>query len=359
MLIYGAYGYTGELVTREAVRRGLRPVLAGRRRGPLERLAAELGLEHRTFALQDPATVAEAVAEAGVVVHCAGPFEATAPRVARACIEKGVHYLDVTGEIAVFAALHRMDGTARERGVTLLPGAGFDVVPTDCLAAHLSRRLPGARRLTLAFRGLGRPSRGTAATMARNLHRGGAIRRGGRLVAVPPAWRVREVDLGRGPERCVSIPWGDVYTAHVSTAIPDVEVYMAAPPALIALLRATRWLRPLLALRPVRAAVGRAARWRPAGPSPGERRRATSVVWGEVEDGAGRRAAARLWCPEGYTFTALAAVELAVRVEAGEAGPGFRTPSQAFGPDLVLGIGETVREDLPTQDRKVEETWSG
>jgi len=352
VLIYGAYGYTGELVAREAVRRDLRPVLAGRRREPLERLASELGLEHRVFGLEDPDRLAESVAGAGVVVHCAGPFELTTPPMARACVEAGVHYVDITGEMMVFAALHRMDAAARERAVTLLPGAGFDIVPSDCLAAHLARRLPGARRLALAFHGIGRPSRGTAATMAMNLHRGGAVRRDGRIVPVPLAWRVREMDLGEGPVRCMSVPWGDVFTAHLSTGIPDIEVYMAAPPRLILAARLSRWLRPVLGLPVVRRAAVRLARRRSPGPTAEQRKRGRSLLWGEVEDGEGRRAASRLRCPEGYTLTARSAVEVARRVEKGEARPGFATPSLAFGPDFVLELPGCVREDLPAVEER-------
>ena len=43
-LIYGANGYTGRLVAREAVRRGMRPRLAGRRLESIEAVGRELDL---------------------------------------------------------------------------------------------------------------------------------------------------------------------------------------------------------------------------------------------------------------------------------------------------------------------------
>src|SRR5512133_703226 len=165
LLVYGAYGYTGELVARRAVEVGLAPILAGRDSERAVRVARALGCEWRAFPLSDPDAVRRGIRGAGAVLHCAGPFIRTAAPMAEACVDERVHYLDVTGEIPVFRALLAMGTTARNAGVMLLPGAGFDVVPTDCLAAHLVRRLPGAASLDLVLAGLDRPSRGTARTM--------------------------------------------------------------------------------------------------------------------------------------------------------------------------------------------------
>jgi short subunit dehydrogenase-like uncharacterized protein len=346
LLVYGAAGYTGELIARRCAERGLRPVLAGRTAGPLERLAAELGLPHRVFALDDGAAVRRGLAGVAAVLHCAGPFSATSRPMADACLAEGVHYLDITGEGAVFAALAARDAEARAAGVTLLPGVGFDVVPTDGLAAHLARRLPGASRLTLAFQAVGRPSRGTTLTALEGLHLGGMIRRGGRLVRVPAAWRTRSFDFGQGPRPCITVPWGDVWTAWHTTGIPDVEVYLAAPPALRMLARASRWLGPLLGSRPVQAALAARVRATVTGPGEAARRSGRSHLYGEVEHADGRRAAARMETPEAYQFTALAAVACAERVLAGQARPGFLTPSLAFGPDLALSVAGVVRTDL-------------
>ena len=98
-----------------------------------------------------------------------------------------------------------------------MPGVGFDVVPSDCLAVHVKHRLPGATRLALGFQGRGGFSRGTLTTMAENAHRGGVIRRDGRLTRVPACWKTRTIDFGRGPVVAMTIPWGDVFTAFIST----------------------------------------------------------------------------------------------------------------------------------------------
>jgi short subunit dehydrogenase-like uncharacterized protein len=228
----------------------------------------------------------------------------------------------------------------------LLPGCGFDVVPTDCLAAHLARRLPGARRLALGLRATGRLSRGTALTAIEGLGRPGLVRRGGALTQVPAAWKTRAIDFVDGPRPAVTIPWGDVSTAWHSTGIPDIEVYMAVPLRLRALLRASRFLGPLLGSDAVRRFLVARVRAGAPGPSPEERRRGRAFAWGEAEDDAGQRVASRLAMPEGYTLTAHAALAVVERVLAGEAPAGFQTPSKAYGPDFVLALGGVTRTDL-------------
>lgn len=155
ILIYGANGYTGTLVAQRAVERGLRPVLAGRNADAVGAVARRLDLPHIAINLDDVAGLEAALHGRVAVIHCAGPFSKTSRPMANACLRTGVHYIDITGEIAVFEELHARDGEARAAGVMLLPGAGFDVVPSDCLAVHLKRRLPEATHLALAFRGLG------------------------------------------------------------------------------------------------------------------------------------------------------------------------------------------------------------
>ena len=171
LLIYGANGYTGRLLAERALQVGLRPVLAGRNGAQIHALAAELALPAKVFDLGSPAVVREGIAGAAVVLHAAGPFSATSRPMVDACLAAQAHYVDVTGEIAVLEAVAARDAEARERDVMLLPGAGFDVVPTDCMAAHVKRRLPGAVRLRLGVAGVGGGiSRGTARTKIGRAH---------------------------------------------------------------------------------------------------------------------------------------------------------------------------------------------
>ncbi len=174
LLLYGANGYTGDLIARLAVNQGLRPILAARNSQKVALLATELGLEYRAFALDDMA-IDSALADIAVVLHCAGPFSQTSAPMVAGCLRSQAHYLDITGEISVFEEVAAQDSRAKTAGVMLLPGVGFDVVPSDCLAAHLKRRLPSATQLAIGFQALGRVSRGTATTMVEGQHQKGRV----------------------------------------------------------------------------------------------------------------------------------------------------------------------------------------
>jgi short subunit dehydrogenase-like uncharacterized protein len=337
LLVYGAYGYTGERIARRAVERGLSPILAGRDSEPLATLARALGCGWRAFPLTDPEALRRGIAGAGAVVHCAGPFHATARAMAEACVDERVHYLDIAGEAVVFQALLAMGPAAEHAGVMLLPGAGFDVVPSDCLAAHLVRRLPGARSLVLAIAGLDRPSRGAARPMLE--HAGSAA--GFRPGAAP---RKRTFELGAGRVTGVAVPWADTFTAPRSTGVADVTVYLVANLATRGVLAAAPALAPLLGSRTVREAAAAVMSFGERGPSAADEAR--SAVWGEALDPSGRRVAAIVRGPGGYAVTALAAVEIAERILRGDAKPGWQTPSTAYGPDLVLALPGVTREDL-------------
>jgi short subunit dehydrogenase-like uncharacterized protein len=335
LLVYGAYGYTGELVARRAVERGLSPILAGRDSERVVRVARELGCEWRAFPLSDPDALRKGIRGAAVVVHCAGPFSRTAAPMAEACVDERAHYLDVTGEIPVFEALVALGPAARNVGVMLLPGAGFDVVPTDCLAVHLARRLPGARTLTLAIAGMDRVSRGTARTLLEHVR---SLPRGRE--------QTRSFDFGFGPVEAVRLPWADVFTAPRSTGIADVRTYLAASLPFRAVLRAAPYLAPVLSPPRIRDLAAAALSGGEPGPSPAQRVARRSVVFGEVEAPAGARIAALQRHPDTYGLTAEAAVEIAARALRGEASPGWQTPATAYGPDLVLSLPGVTREDV-------------
>jgi short subunit dehydrogenase-like uncharacterized protein len=345
-MIYGANGYTGELIAREAVRRGLRPVLAGRNARAVTALAAELGLDSRAFSLDDAAAAAQGIAGMAAVLHCAGPFVRTSQPMVEACLGAGAHYLDITGEIAVFEPiLGRRGEDARRAGVALLPGVGFDVVPSDCLAARLARALPDATELALAFTAdRGGMSRGTLKTMIESLPAAGAVRRGGKIVPVPLAFDAREIDFGGalGKRWAMTIPWGDVSTAFHSTGIPNIRVYTGTPLAAIRRARLFSPLLPLAGLKPVKRFLERRVDRREPGPSAEVRATARTYLWGEVTNAAGVAFTSTLETPEGYQITAFSAVECARRAAAGLVPPGAWTPSKAFGADYVTELPGVV-----------------
>ncbi|MCC5861832.1 MAG: saccharopine dehydrogenase NADP-binding domain-containing protein [Gammaproteobacteria bacterium] len=338
-MIYGANGYTGEMAAREAAARGLRPVLAGRNQTAIETLAKELGLPSRVFGLDDAQQVAQALQNMHLVLHCAGPFSATAAPMLEACLAAHCHYLDITGEIDVFAHCHAQDARAIAAGIVVVPGAGFDVVPTDCLSAILARELPAAQSLVLAFEAGGGPSPGTAKTSVEGLGKGGRARIDGEVRRVPLAWKSRTFERD-GEARCaMTIPWGDVFTAYVSTGIPNIEVYMGVPPATVTRLRRLRMLGPLLGWGPVQALLKKQVAKKVRGPSEQRRGKTGCVIWGEVRDAAGTEVKKILRTPNGYELTVTASLGIVARLLADDPpNPGFHTPSMLMGEDYVLTL---------------------
>jgi short subunit dehydrogenase-like uncharacterized protein len=343
-LIYGVTGYTGRLMARMARERGLRPVLSGRNAARLAELATELGLEYRVASLE--AGLDEALRGMRTVIHAAGPFGGTWRPMVEACMRAGCHYLDVSGEWAAIEGVRQYGGEARRRGVMLMPAVGFDVVPSDCLALHVARRLPGARRLRLAVSGLDLISRGSVKTLAEFAGREIHIRRGGELVGIPPGSLQREFDFGAGPRLCFALSWADLGTAYYTTGIPDLEVYYEANPMLRMNLTANRWFGDLLGTSPARSWFEFFASGLPEGPAETERVGRHGRVVAEVEDDAGRRARSRLCTPEAYTFTCDTALAIARRVLAGDLETGFQTPARVYGPDFVLTFPGVTREDF-------------
>jgi short subunit dehydrogenase-like uncharacterized protein len=346
IVVYGATGYTGRLIVREALAKGLKPIIAGRDTTAVREMSVATGLEGRVASLDDADSLDAAFAGAKVVINCAGPFHSRAWPVVDACFRAGIHYLDITGEIVVFERMAALGPKAAAAGISLLPGVGFDVVPSDCLAARLKRRLPSATHLELAFTGGVGLSRGTATTMVEGIARGGAVRRDGKITRVPQAYATRDIDYGHRRLSSMSIPWGDVSTAFHSTGIANIVVYTAVHPKTIRRLRMMRPFAPLLGTRLAQQfLLARAARIK--GPNDDKRAAAQSRLWGEARDAAGNVVVSRLVAPEGYDLTAITSVAAAQRVLAGGVRPGFQTPSKAFGEDFILSAPGAAFEDLP------------
>jgi short subunit dehydrogenase-like uncharacterized protein len=348
-MIYGANGYTGRLIAEEAARRGLSPIVAGRSERPVREVGEAHGFEVRVFDLDGE--VAAHLDGVDAVLLAAGPFSRTSGPMVEACLATGTHYLDITGEIRIFEACQQRGDAAREAGCVLLPGVGFDVVPTDCLAASLAAALPEATELELAFRAIGSPSAGTAKTMVEGLPEGGAVREDGRIRKVPAAYKTRRIPFRDKERPAVSIPWGDVSTAYHSTGIGNIVVYMAAPPRMIQAMKLSRPLGPLLGLDPVQRILERVIESRVRGPDAEHRAAGSSQIWGRV-CGGGRQVEGTLVTPEGYALTAVTAVESAHRVLGGQVEAGAHTPSTAFGPGFItefdgcdLAVGQVVTQE--------------
>jgi short subunit dehydrogenase-like uncharacterized protein len=344
VLIYGANGYTGRLITELAVLKGMKPVIAGRNKEEIEELAKKYSLEYLVFTLEDKDQLAALLDPFVMVVHCAGPFFITAKPMIKACLKAQTHYLDITGEIEVFEYAASKNKDAKEAGILIMPGVGFDVVPSDCLAAHLSAKLPGATHLELAFKGSGGLSKGTATTMAENFYKGGAIRKDGRIRLVPAGYETKRIRFPSREYLSTTIPWGDVSTAFHSTGIPNIKVFMSAPKKMITFLKYSNHFKWLLKTNFVRGMMRRNIAKKVTGPSEQMREKGKSELWGKVSRD-NDSFEATLTTPEGYKLTAMTAVGSIEKLLAQNVFSGFKTPSIAFGPDFILEFEGTERKD--------------
>lgn len=334
-MIYGANGYTGALMVAHAVALGLQPIVAGRREAPIRTLAGRHGLAYRVFSLDDATAAERGLAGIGTLLLAAGPFSATSGPAIAACLKTRTHYIDISGEAAVFEAAQLHDAAARQAGIVILPGAGFDVVPSDCLALALRQALPDARRLSLAISLVVKPGPGSIKTAVEGAAAGGLIRRDGKLTAVPGAWKSAKIPFARAAQWAMTIPWGDLSTAYRSTGIPDIEVYMATPRPAIWLVRATRLFTSLLRNAFLQNAVKRIIDAVVSGGTEADRSAGRSWVWGRVEDGAGRSVEGNVETLESTALTVHTTIDIAVRLQAGQVAPGYTTPALAFGPSYI------------------------
>ena len=353
LLIYGATGYIGDLTVDAALERGLRPRLGGRDAGRVARRAEHAGLASAAAALDDTRALDRMLADVKVLLNAAGPFSETWRPLVDACVRTGVHYLDLTAEVLVFEGIRTCGAAARQRGIMLLPGVGFDVVPSDCLAAHVAGRLPGAHTLRVGVSGLELMSRGSAKTLANQAGRPAFVRRGGQLTTIPAGSLEHTFDFGSGPSSGIAVSWGDLATAFDTTGIPNIETYFEATPQIRTMVAAERLLGPLFSTMPARTLMAAFSSSIPPGPDEEERATRAAAIVIEAEHPSGYTVRSRLRTPEAYTLSARTAAAIAADVLAGNYEPGYQTPARLLGADYVLRFDGVSREDLASEGERV------
>jgi short subunit dehydrogenase-like uncharacterized protein len=337
-LLYGANGYTGELIAREAVARGLSPTLAGRSHEPIEKLAKELNCPSAVFALDDHTALVDALQDKTIVLNCAGPFSQTAAALMQGCLATHVHYLDITGEIDVFELAHRVHDKAIRAGVVLCPGVGFDVVPTDSIAAKLKEALPDATHLALAFDSRAGYSRGTAKTALEAAGAGFRVRRAGKFVDLPLGALQRSIDFGEGIRNTAAISWGDVSTAYFTTGIENIEVYTGTSPRAFKRMRRANLVRALLKKRWIVQILQSRIERKMTGPTRTERENNPTLLWGEARNAKGEIRTARLKTANGYAFTVNSSLGILSRLLREPQRAGYFTPTQLVGSGFVTTL---------------------
>lgn len=345
VIIYGSYGYTGRLIVEVCKRKNLNVILSGRNQTALEKQHQETGYPFEVVAIGDTSSLEELVAKGQLVIHCAGPFQYTALQMAKACLKSKVHYTDITGEIGVFESLAKLDEQAKAADIMIMPGVGFDVVPSDCMAVFLKKQLPSATHLQLAFTSLGSgPSRGTKRTSIESLGQGSAIRKNGKIISIPIHERFQEIDFGEMKMMTACIPWGDVATAYRSTGILNIEVYMGVSESMMRSLKMSKYLNWLLRMRWVKNYLLKQTDKKAPGPSQARREKSKTLFWGKVWDDNGNTASAILSALNGYSLTAETSVLIAEKILDNNYKTGYQTPAMMYGEDLILEIPESIRK---------------
>ncbi|MEQ8361280.1 MAG: saccharopine dehydrogenase NADP-binding domain-containing protein [Cyclobacteriaceae bacterium] len=345
IIVYGSYGYTGSLIVERCKEQQLNIILAGRNEGKLKAQSKATGYSYQTVEIKETEKLVGLLKPAALVIHCGGPFLFTARHMIEACLEAKTHYTDITGEIGVFELIANYDLKAKEAGIMLLPGAGFDVVPSDCLAAHLKTRLNNATHLELAFATSGAgSSRGTSKTAVLGLGEGSLVRHKGKITKVPLYQGLKEIDYVKFKTISARIPWGDVSTAYHSTGIPNIEVYMGINKKVARMIKLSRFFNWLLKKKWLKKFLINKID-QTTGPDESQREKANSYLVGSAWNN-NEKVQTQLVTPNGYTLTASTSVSIANKILVGNFKPGFQTPSLAYGPDLILEFENVERTDL-------------
>lgn len=347
IIVYGSYGYTGKLIVNELRKTKYNIILAGRNHEALQKQFNETGYPFEVVGISDRAALKKLLLQAKLVIHCGGPFRFTAKQMVVACLETKTHYTDITGEWQVFELLAGYDEAAKQAGVQIMPGTGFDVVPSDCLAVHLKKRLPAASHLQLAFAMVpGGMSRGTKKSMTESLGYGGIMRKNNELVPFTLGKDVLDLDFGKFTAKTTRIQWGDISTAWRSTGIPTIEVFAGADEKAVSNLRLSNYFGWLLRKRWMKDFIlGRIDKGK-AGPSEHDLNNGKCYLRGTVWDAEGNIRTSLFNGPNAYLLTAKAATLIAEKIMTGNFTAGYQTPAMKYGADLVLEIPGTERKDL-------------
>jgi short subunit dehydrogenase-like uncharacterized protein len=345
IFIYGSYGYTGELICALAQKRGLKPILSGRNAEKLKVQAEKYGFPYEVLDLANAEKLPALLQNVKVVLHCGGPFIHTAKIMAEACLQTNTHYLDITGEWQVFEMLAAMDAQAKKANIMLLPGVGYDVVPSDCLALFLKNSLPDANLLEIVLNNSGsKASRGTKLTVVEGLGQDSAMRKDGKIIPVASASLIKEFTIKGKTRSAMNISWGDIATAWYSTQIPNIITYMSAPSATIKTVKRMNYLGFLLRLPFVKNFMKKRVYNAGSNISEEMRQKSVSQIWASVKNAKGESKTAVITAPDGYLLTAETAIIIAEKVLADNYKVGFQTPAKAYSCELIMEATGVTRE---------------
>jgi len=344
-LIYGATGYTGKLITQRAKKLNLNPILSGRNLEKLKKVAEPLGFEYETVELTNETKLLKLLEKVDLVLHCAGPFSATAKPMVDACLKTKTHYLDITGEISVFERNKSLDNSAKESNILIMSGVGFDVVPTDCLSAYMKKRMPDAKYLNISIGGLSQISSGTAKTAIENISKSFSIRKDGKIIQLKkPIYG--KADFGKGEVETVSVSWGDIATAYYTTGIPNISVFFQLTKQTKKIIEINSFVKWILSQNFMQNKLKSQIEKKYKGPDEKVRETARGIIFAEVINSSGQKMRSKLITPEGYKLTSITALEIIQKISNGNVKHGYYTPAMLYGTDLINSLEDVSLTDI-------------
>lgn len=337
-MLYGCYGYSGKLILEEALRKGLSPIIAGRSEKKVTALANKYGLPYRVFDLSSPTTIEDNITDCCLVFNAAGPYSTTCIPMLKACLNQGVHNLSLAGEIPILEELHNYHHQAKEKGVVLAVGLGFDVMPTDSMSNHLKHLLPDATHLTLGMDGPNDMSRGSMKEFFEQIGEHPFwIRRESKLVASKP--RTTYMDFGNGQKLASTIAWGDTSSAFHSTGIPNIEVFAAISKADWLTIKTLDSLSFLFKFKTIQKLANVCIDTLLSGPNEETREKGQTFLMAEASNAAGEKIRINMRTPTGYKITYLGAVyTIEHMLNNSLTKGGYYTPAQLLGDKAICNI---------------------
>ena len=322
--VYGASGYTGQLVAAELRRRDIDTVLSGRNADRLARVEWPRA-EVRPARPDDAAALAEAFRDCDAVINCAGPFTSFGEAIVRAAIDAGCHYVDTSAEQAYVKGLFdTFADDAQVAGVAVVPATGYDILPGDFVAHLAGQRVEPVEELVVSYdvAGFGM-TRGTLRSAYEMLN-------GDQLSyedddwqwdSKPPRRSTMAFPDTSGEAPVIGWPGCEVVTIprHVRTRHVEVVINAAAAePDFFELLQA-----PAEVANQIIDGL-------PEGPTQQERTKATFVIIADAIGVDGRHSRAVVRGRDIYGCTAVIAVEGARRLITGRDRTGVLSPAQAY-----------------------------
>ncbi len=329
ILLYGANGYSAKLILEKLIAKNVNPVLAGRNKDEISALAKKHQLAYRIFDLNDLENIKNNLEDINTILNCAGPFSKTAKPLIDACLQNKRNYLDITGEVEIFKYAWSKNTVAIQNEITIMPGIGFDVVPTDCMAKLLTDEMQDAEKIQLAIAiKNGKISRGTFKSSLENISESVFFRENGEMKNIPFGEKNLNINFVDFKSSATAIPWADAYNAYFSTGIKNIEIYLAIPEIISS---NVKFFAKILSNEIFKNLLTKIIDAFIVGPDEVSRRKSLSYIWGRAVNKVGNEIEHVFVYPDGYEFTALAASVIAILILNGKGKAGTQTPALNFG----------------------------